>query len=244
MFIQQLNTIFADYITDGVIRCEQEVFKNGLDEILKENENNEPSLGKRKVSKFMRWLNANRISIKEEYFTEFDIHTDWSKEGTIKYYTLKDIPLDKLKILITKKEKKGSTTFKPRLMTLITTKAGQLWSRLDDDEKDNINIESPNISVSNVEDNVEERVVSSRNKKKGRPKGIRPKNSVSDISILDNIQMMNTLNNVDEEVDIHLYEFVCGDDTYYKDDFNNVYSFDDECRKLGNYNDGKLEIFE
>jgi hypothetical protein len=156
MFIEQLNTIFAEYITNGVIRCEPEVFKNGLEQILQDPVTNEPLVSNRKVSKFMVWLNTKRSSIKEEYFIDFDNHSDWSKEGTIEYYNLKGLPLEKLEILITKKEKKGSVTFKPRLMSLITTKAGQLWSILDADEKEHFKIEDRSISLDNAEDNVEE----------------------------------------------------------------------------------------
>ena len=64
MFIEQLNTIFAEYITNGVIRCDPEVFKNGLEQILQDPVTNEPLVGKRKVSKFMVWLNTKRSSIK------------------------------------------------------------------------------------------------------------------------------------------------------------------------------------
>ena len=266
MFIDKLNIMFADYITNGVIECEPEVFKNGLDEILQNYTDNEPVVKKRSVSKFMIWLKLKRDLIKEEYFNDFDMYNDWTKEGTLNYYKSKDLPLDKLEILIIKKEKNGKTTFKPRLLSLITTKAGQLWSSFDDDEKNSFDTDEPsvvpiadksiadksiadksNANKSNANKSIananEEIVIPSRNKKKGRPKGTRPKNSVSEIAIMDNLQMLNTLNNIDEEIEIDVDEFEYNGVNYYKDDYNNIYSFGD-CKKIGKFNNGELELFE
>jgi hypothetical protein len=262
MFTEQLNAIFADYITNGVINCEPDVFKNGLDKILQEYTPKESTVGKRLPSNFMVWMKTIRHTIIEEFFSEFDSYSDWSKEGTIEYYKQTELPLDKLKILITKKEKQGKTTFKPRLVSLITTKAGQIWSTLDDDEKakykivedanaedtnaEDTNAEDDNAEDTNAEDtNAEEIIEPSRklNKKKGRPKGKRPKNSVSDAAIMNSIQLMNTLNNIDEEVDVDVDEFEYNGVNYYKDISNNVYSFD-ECNKIGKITDGELKLIE
>ena len=248
MFTDQLNAIFADYITNGVIDCEPDVFKNGLDKILREYTTKESTVGKRQPSNFMVWMKTIRHTIIEEFFSEFDSYNDWSKEGTIEYYKQTKLPLDKLKILITKKEKQGKTTFKPRLVSLITTKAGQIWSTLDDDEKDKYKIvEDANTEDANTEDAnnevIEPSKKSNKKKKKGRPKGKRPKNSVSDAAIMNSIQLMNTLNNIDEEVEVDVDEFEYNGVNYYKDISNNVYSFD-ECKKIGKITDGELKLIE
>ena len=241
MFTEQLNAIFADYITDGVINCEPDVFKNGLDKILQEYTPKESTVGKRLPSNFMVWMKTIRHTIIEEFFSEFDSYSDWSKEGTIEYYKHIGLPLDKLELLINKKERQGKTTFKPKILSLITTKAGQIWSTLDDTEKakykmtENTSIETDNVEI--IEPSL------NSNKKKGRPKGKCPKNSVSDDAIMKSIQLMNTLNNVDEEVDINVEPFEFEGEQYYKDDLNNIYSLDDN-KKIGKLNDGDLELFE
>tara|TARA_B110001469_G_scaffold106587_1_gene106459 strand:+ start:389 stop:1135 length:747 start_codon:yes stop_codon:yes gene_type:complete len=248
MFIDKLNITFADYITNGVIECEPTVFKNGLDEILQTYSHNEPVVKKRSASKFMIWLKSKRDSIKEEYFNDFDMYNDWTKEGTLNYYKSKDLPLEKLEILIIKKEKNGKTTFKPRLLSLITTKAGQLWTSLDGDIKNSFNTDGPgvvpNAGYGDDKSNANnEPVIPTRNKKKGRPKGTHPKNSVSETAIMDNLQMLNTLNNIDEEIEINVDEFEYNGVNYYKDEYNNVYSFG-ECKKIGTFNKGEMELFE
>jgi hypothetical protein len=248
MFTEQLNSIFADYITNGVIDCEPDVFKNGLDKILREYTTKESTAGKRQPSNFMVWMKTIRHTIIEEFFSEFDSYNDWSKEGTIEYYKQTKLPLDKLKILITNKETQGKTTFKPRLVSLITTKAGQIWSTLDDDEKatykilEDANTEDANTENANAEV-IEPSKKSNKKKKKGRPKGKRPKNSVSDAAIMNSIQLMNTLNNIDEEVEVDVDEFEYNGVNYYKDISNNVYSFD-ECKKIGKITDGELKLIE
>ena len=261
MFTEQINAIFADYITNGVINCEPNVFKNGLDKILQDYKPKKSTGVKRQPSNFMIWLKTQRLIIIEEFFSEFDSYSDWSKEGTIEYYKQSGLPLDKLQILITKKENEGKTIFKPRLVSLITTKAGQIWSSLDDDEKAKYNIvEDANAEDANTEDanaddtNTEDanaddtniKVIEpskNSNKKKGRPREKRPKNSVSDAAIMNSIHLMDTLNNIDEEVDVDVDDYEYNGVNYYKDSSNNVYSLD-ECKKIGKITEGELKLIE
>ena len=251
MFTEQINAIFADYITNGVINCEPNVFKNGLDKILQDYKPKKSTVVKRQSSNFMIWLKTQRLIIIEEFFSEFDSYSDWSKEGTIEYYKQSGLPLDKLKILITKKENEGKTIFKPRLVSLITTKAEQIWSSLDDDEKAKYNIvedtntEDANTEDTNTEDTNIEVIEPSKNsiKKKGRPREKRPKNSVSDAAIMNSIHLMDTLNNIDEEVDVDVDDYEYNGVNYYKDSSNNVYSLD-ECKKIGKITDGELKLIE
>ena len=60
---------------------------------------------------------------------------------------------------------------------------------------------------------------------------------------MDSIQLMDTLNNIDEEVEIDVDDCEYNGVNYYKDSSNNVYSLD-ECKKIGKINNGELELFE
>ena len=70
-FIDQINAVFGDYIKDGMIRCSQEDFREGLNTII-ESSSVHKERKKREPSNFMKWLNQNRDSIKEEYFADFE----------------------------------------------------------------------------------------------------------------------------------------------------------------------------
>ena len=82
----------------------------------------DPNAPKRPTSAYMIWLNKNRKEIKEIHFGDFDSITNWSLDEKVKYYETKglDIPTE---------------DGKPRVVALVTSKAGLLWKELSDDDR-------------------------------------------------------------------------------------------------------------
>ena len=192
MFSEQITQIFGQFVEDGVIKCDIDVFRDGLQTIVRNYK--APEKPKRKKTNFIIWLDKNRQSIKDEFFCDFDSHDDWTEAATLSYYESKSLPLEKITELIKQKKEKGKTEFKPRLVSLVTTKAGQLWSKLSDEEKAtykestiDIPIASNVVEEAETNDVVLSESVSFTEKKKGRPKGKKPKSSVSDTAIMNTI---------------------------------------------------------
>lgn len=242
MFSEQITQIFGQFVEDGVIKCDVDVFRDGLQTIVRNYKASEKP--KRKKTNFMIWLDKNRQSIKDEFFCDFDSQDDWSEAATLSYYESKSLPLEKITELIKQKKEKGKTEFKPRLVSLVTTKAGQMWSTLSDDEKSTYKESAIDIPIaSNVveeEDETNDVVlsesVSFKEKKKGRPKGKKPKSSVSDNAI------MNTICD-DEVAEVALEEFEEEGQKFLKDPDNIVYKFED-CSEIGKIVDGKIVLNE
>jgi hypothetical protein len=77
---------------------------------------------KRKPSTYMMWLNDNRQSIKQKYFSDYDSIKTWDEDTVTEYYNDKGLgEPKKLK--------------KPNMCILISVKAGKLWKDLSDAEK-------------------------------------------------------------------------------------------------------------
>ena len=177
-FSDQINDVFKNYIENDTIRCDREQFIIGLNSII-ENIQSKQNKHIRKKSNFMIWLNKERNNIKDEYFGDFESYDSWDEEGIRSYYVSKELPLEKLENLIEKKKSQNKTIGKPRLMSLITTKAGQIWSDMTCTEKDMFKT----ISSEEINNSTEPKY--SNMKKKGRPKGTRPKTYLSDMAIIN-----------------------------------------------------------
>ena len=107
MFAEQISKTFGQYLEDGVIKCNEQIFREGLRQIISEYESTEKP--KRKKTNFMLWLDENRQSIKTRYFNDFDDQEDWSKTATLEYYSSKSLPLTKITELIESKIKRKNT---------------------------------------------------------------------------------------------------------------------------------------
>ena len=80
---------------------------------------------KKPQSAFFLYLNSNREDIKKKYFSDFNSieKEKWDNESfKNSYYSSKDLKLS---------EKSG----KPRLVSLVTSKAGIIWKSMVDEEK-------------------------------------------------------------------------------------------------------------
>jgi hypothetical protein len=126
-----LLSIIQNYSTNGIINnVPQEELLKALMEIsnASQKESNrskrthDPNAPKRPTSSYMFWLNKNRQDIKETYFSDLATIENWDIDSKKEYYSSKGL---------NDPDKEG----KPRIVALVTTKAGLLWKELDDEEK-------------------------------------------------------------------------------------------------------------
>lgn len=243
-----IEQVFGDLIDGSNIVCSVQEFKKGFKQLKKmiETRNINNDKKPRKQSCFFKWLNSDdrRSSIKDEYFENFDAWEDWSEEGIKRYYEEKNLPVDKLIILIEKKKNDGKEIKKPRIMSLINLKAGLIWSEMSETEKDNwkdVDNINPKESLDSENISVQYETIpinSSKGKaKKGRPAGYKPKNYTSESLVQQVIENIQTAN--DEEVELE--EIVINGESYLKDTNDTVY--DMECKEIGKLkNDKEIEF--
>jgi hypothetical protein len=235
MFLDQINKEFADCMVDGNVVCEPNEFRIRLQNIVinvSDNQSRKNNISKRKPSNFVLFRKEKSDEIKNTYFADFDSWDDWSENGILQYYQEKKLTTDKLSKFIEKQKIKDKVSFKPKLAALISIRAGVMWKELNDSEKlvftektgilnrdSNKPDETTQLNIENpLSDNVQHVEVSFE-KKKGRPKGKQPVNSVSNTAILETFE---------EHSNIELEEFEFGDTIYYKDVDLVVYSMDDD----------------
>ena len=237
MFVNLINKEFSEYITDGKIVCEPEVFRTKLKRILDISAKSKKSgkVSTRKASNFVLFRKSEFHNIKRDHFADFDEWDDWSEDGINEYYNNNSLPVNKLELYIQKQKTKGKDSFKPKLAALVSIQAGLLWkemtveekvsfsTRCDDNglTKDEAVVTPDNVESSEsselVNDDIQE-VALVKDKKKGRPKGKRPINSVSDSAIEASLS--------NEEEERILEEFEYENEEYFKDQNNKVYSRD------------------
>ena len=150
---------FSEYKQGDNIVCNQQVFRDIIDRksIMKK---------KRTQCSYFVWLGENRDQIRKNYFSDFDDVKEWSLETKRNYYLSKDLPLDKV-------VKEG----RPRIVSLITTKAGILWKNLSAENRA-VYEQKANDMKDNYE--VVEVKAVTKNRKRGRPKKKKNSNNVSD----------------------------------------------------------------
>lgn len=225
-FTEEINEVFGSFITDGRIQCSEKDFKRGFRQLKKQLELGKRSTvntGERKKSLFMMWLNTEqREALKDEFFGDFDSYSDWTEDGIREYYKMKSLPTEKLEQLIAKKKQRGEEIKKPRLMALITIKAGLIWSEMTEDEKNNV--------LCNNED------INNSAKKKGRPAGYKATNFVVDSAVESALNNKFKPEETDEEVELD--EIEVDGKIYFKDEEDNIY--DEECIKIGVLKNGKI----
>ncbi len=239
MFSEQIENVFGDFINDGRIQCTKDEFKKNLESLLKIVKGKSvKKCSNRKASNFMIWLDTNRRSeIKDEFFSDFEEYDDWSINGIRKYYEQKGLPLDKLNQLIKKKEDEGKEVKKPRLMSLITIKAGLIWSEMSDEEKQ----EFKQAQTQEVEtDNTK---TSTSSTKKGRPAGYKAKQYASEQAIMDSIKTAQEANDSGEDNQdaVELEMFTHEGKELFKDDDSNVYN--DDCELIGKITEDGNVVF-
>ena len=78
---------------------------------------------KRPASGYFLWLNANRQKIKETYFSDYDQVKNWDMDSKKTYYLEKGL-----------KWKDDAKEGKPKIVALVTSKAGIMWKALSEEE--------------------------------------------------------------------------------------------------------------
>jgi hypothetical protein len=126
-----LLSIINKYSTNGIINnVPEEELRKALMELssspqkesTRHKRTHDPDAPKRPTSAYMFWLNENRQDIKDTYFSDFDKNALWDFDSKKEYYSSKGLK---------EPDKEG----KPRIVALVTTKAGLLWKKLSDEEK-------------------------------------------------------------------------------------------------------------
>ena len=237
VFTEQIEDVFGDFISNGRIQCSAEAFNTKVEHLLKQlNKLKKSGKTTRKMSNFMNWLSSERRSqIKDEFFDDYESNSDWSVDGIRSYYKKKGLPLEKLNALIQKKEEEGKEVKKPRLMSLITIKAGLIWSDMTDSEKAEYKINDN----SKVED-ANDKITSVGSTKKGRPSGYKAKQFASNHAIMESIKNAQEVEETSNDSDsIELEMFMYDNTEYFKDDDDNVYN--EEYEVIGKIkSDGKV----
>lgn len=195
-----------------------EEFKNGdnyvfsREDFEKVLENSKTKRVKKPMCSYFVWLNQKRKSIEKEYFSDFYDIEDWSLNNKLSYYEKKGIKTDNV-------TKSG----RPRIASLITSKAGILWGLLDEDEKktyEELSKKQKPIETSNIETAPKEK------RKRGRPRKNKETVNVSDAII----ERCNTESNVDEE-EIKVEEVLFNGKKYWLD-INTFDIYDPESEEI------------
>jgi len=83
----------------------------------------DPNAPKRPTSPYMLWLNTIRGEIKSKYFDDYDSIEDWDLESKTDYYISKGL-------------NKPVVEGKPKIVALITSKAGLMWKSMTSEDKE------------------------------------------------------------------------------------------------------------
>lgn len=193
---------------------------------------------KRPQSGYFLWLNSNRDAIKSEHFMDFDdtSNKDWTEEKYEEYYSSKELNLP---------EKDGKVNIKigkkPKLVSLITAKAGKIWKNMSEDEKEPYMMDAAKLKLEYNEEKETSPALESP-KKRGRPKkesksNDQPKSNIdksNDTKPVNN-EIISDMDGEDgedgEEMDVEEYEHN-GKTYYINTDTGDIYDPEDEEPKV------------
>lgn len=195
---------------EGAIVCDRTELENAI-------KNNFNGKKKRQPCCYIKWLKENNSNIRKTYFNDFEDVTDWSYNSKLEYYKLKNIPIDNIK---------GAG--KPKIITLITAKAGILWKSLSSEEKNMYN------SIENTPAKTTEKKKVDENKPK-KKRG-RPKKNQEVVNIPDSV-IEEYKNNVEEVTEISGRPFHYNDKEYFLEDNGNIWNIESQTvvgKKNGN----------
>ena len=200
------------------------IYKSDFINIIDKNKNIKK---KKPMCSFFVWLNDNRKDIEKTYFDDFYSIKDWSIDLKKNYYNSKE--LNSMKV-----EKEG----RPRIASLITSKAGVIWKKLDiniknDYEKKANNLKEKNTNCVNSEPIIKETKIKN---KRGRPSTKKKKENVSD-AIIDNCNNQEK----DTNDEIKVKEMIYNGKTYYLD-INTFDIYDPETEEVVGKKNGE-EIY-
>ena len=159
---------------------------------------------KKQMCSYFVWLNDNRKNIEKEYFSDFYDIEDWSIDNKKTYYEKKGLNPDKV-----------TKVGRPRIASLITSKAGILWKELDVNEKKKYEELS---KKQKPKEEINIQTTQKEKRKRGRPRKNKHSNNVSD-AIIDHC---NTVNDNTNDEEIKVEEIVFNGKKYWLD----INSFD------------------
>ena len=198
-----------------------EQYKDGDNYIITRSEftniidNNKNIKKKKPMCSFFVWLNENRKDIEKTYFGDFYSIEDWSIDYKKQYYNSKGLDSSKV-------QKEG----RPRIASLITSKAGFIWKKLDNDIRNKYESKANELKNDNVNCVQVEPVVKEK-KKRGRPRKNKQPENVSDAII----EQCNNQENVNNDDEIKVEELVYNGKTYYLD-INTFEIYDPETQEV------------
>ena len=125
-----IDTIIDLYSTGNIenLPSKEELIKTLMELVRKPTKNKkqkkvkDPNAPKRPTSPYMLWLNSNRKEIRTKYFDDYDSIEDWTLESKTEYYISKGL-------------NKPVKEDKPKIVALVTSKAGLLWNEMSSEEK-------------------------------------------------------------------------------------------------------------
>ena len=172
---------------------------------------------KRPSSGYFLWLNANRKKIKETYFSDYDQIDNWDMDSKKAYYLEKGL-----------KWKDDAKEGKPKIVALVTSKAGIMWKALSEvDKKEyldqsqilkdeySMNIKKFNKTDEKVMNKKIKATVSSSEKDKPKKKGRgRPKKVKEEVNVVTDVMVEKSVDT--SEVDVT--EEIVNGKTYYLDE--------------------------
>ena len=209
---------FNEFNDGSNIKCSTETFRDIINS--KSNFKN-----KRTKCSYFVWLDEHRNGIREKFFSDFDDISEWTLENKRNYYISKGLPIDKV-------VKSG----RPRIVSLITTKAGIIWKSLSEDERSIYEEKANALKENSVPVIVEQKP----KKKRGRPK----KNNTSNTIVEAVVEQFKDDNNKAENNDniLQVEEIIHNGKTYYIDINNNDIYDPDSSELVGKKVNGIIEI--
>lgn len=169
---------------------------------------------KRPASAYFLWLNANRQSIKDTYFSDYEQVDNWDMDSKKTYYLEKGL-----------KWKDDAKEGRPKIVALVTSKAGVMWKELSEEDKKEYLDQSQilkdeysmNIKKFNKADKVitkSKTTVSSGDKSKPKKGRGRPKKVKEEVNVVTDVMVEKSADT--SEVDVT--EEVINGKTYYLDE--------------------------
>ena len=184
-------------------------FKNGDNYVLTRSDfvniidNNKDIKKKKPMRSFFVWLNENREDIKKTYFDDFHTIEDWSIDSKKQYYNSKGLDSGKVK-------KEGT----PRIASLITSKAGKIWKKLDSSIRSEYENKANNLK--NNTQSVKVEPIVKQKKKRGRPRKNKVSENVCD-AIIEKCNNQEQVQEQENDGEIKVEEIQYDNKTYYLD---------------------------
>jgi len=116
------NIVIQDDQKESFLKALLDIRKPSGSSIKKKKYKKDPNAPKRATSAYMIWLNKNRDTIKSDYFDDYIDVTDWTLESKCNYYKSKGMKIP-------------TEDGKPRIVALVTAKAGLLWKSMTIEDK-------------------------------------------------------------------------------------------------------------